>query len=181
MEKKNFGFYIIPSAEFKAIRSDFKRRYNSNVEKALSALMRDSVQKYKCEYMPEKLDIIVDGATEVFKGVEISNESIVEDSLPVLIGPEQLLGFMESIRRDIQHMYSELLKDADKMREHIKERAQTWKKGKGGLTVYNTSSLTSKLVEDESWEYRIFELTRFFKAIDFNSDYVFFVVRDKVF
>ena len=54
-------------------------------------------------------------------------------------------------------------------------------KGKGGLTVYNTSSLTSKLVEDKSWEYRIFELTRFFKAIDFNSDYVFFVVRDNVF
>ena len=174
------GFYVVETDYLNAIKNNFTKRYKADLAATTTAIIRGSLQQYRCNVMTDKLDNILKDASEIIKGTVINQYSVLVDGAPVVITADQMLDFIDSIRKDVHSMYSKLAKNPDELKKFALNRANDWKRKKGGLTIYNTSSLTNKLVEDDSWEYKIFELVRFFKTIDFSTETIVFAIRDKV-
>lgn len=180
IKSRMMGFYVVETDYLNAIKNNFTKRYKADLAATTTAIIRGSLQQYRCNVMTDKLDSIVNDASEIIKGTVINQYSVLVDGAPVAITADQMLDFIDSIRKDVHSMYSKLAKNPDELKKFALNRANDWKRKKGGLTIYNTSSLTNKLVEDDSWEYKIFELVRFFKTIDFSTETIVFAIRDKV-
>jgi hypothetical protein len=180
MGDKIFTFSIISKDDVKKVKSNFIAKYDSNVDRAAQYLISRAITEYKCKDLDNKVDTIIKDAKTIANSVTFDNDSVLNMETPVIISAAGFINLMDSLRKDVQNYYANLYSHGNeaKLREHIKEKADAWKKGKGGLTIYNTSTLTNKLVESESWEYKIFELVRFFKSVDFSEECILIRVRN---
>lgn len=179
MGDKIFTFSIISKDDAKKVKSNFITKYDSNVDRADQYLTGRAIAEYKCKDLDDKVDTIIEYAKPIANSVTFDNDSVLNRETPVIISADGFINLLDSLRKDVQNYYANLYSHGNeaKLREHIKEKASAWKKGKGGLTIYNTSTLTNKLVESESWEYRIFELVRLFKSVDFSEECILLRVK----
>lgn len=140
-------------------------------------LPTEEIYEFGKLYFDDTAQRIYSKGVPLFENTEVMEE--LSDYVPYVVGKEGLLEAIEIYKSKVINYYKSLLIDDkdgianDKQEEHIKGILREWERG---LTL-NLNDNKETLTHSRRYEYRLFELVRLLKTIDFEKNTIVFYGR----